>query len=995
MDPEMRNYNPEYGKRRASRSPENPLPSKAPKPNTREGSSILSIPYHSRQSSFSTGSPRTTLPCDPRGLDSRRPSYQTPSELRNEFSVNSPDSLGSRRSQYEEATSGVSTPSSNHGATGWPNATATNNGTSIIDVLMSFSAQTVQLARLEVHHEQGLSTVKQTMQEYNEMKKFFPDFPVIKEQKTTARTAAEKTLKAIEADINQGKTKQKKLVESIASLIEKSAEVRPTESRAQVCTDPASRTDNDHLLRKCGELEKVIRDATIGMRDSTSRSDKISEGMDAKLAAIDTHMAEMDRRITSLNSSTSQIISRTSNIENNISDILGLEIKSVLGQESKFQSKLKQLENNSNFGLRSAHPTSQAMNEAKDGTSELSRVIKTVAGLQNQMALLSHVVMGDENADFEATRTKDDCVLKQIHHLQCCLKRKDKIEAGLSPDRLEDVGDKVQVVSDDFADRESENDQVKSDIKDLREYLSGRVDGRLNNIEQAVRLLESSIPKAIHGRLQKLEKDVEAIDTSDGPLGKIEEVISKHIDEELKDIRDQLTALSQRQRDDLHAITVAKGEIEIKLVDLSTKVDAIGVSVAESFKLKEDVAKVSTAIGELRVDVDKKIDTEYVKGTLEAMKKLFQPIAPAPAHAPSRTPTPSFPLQAMQPPPQPSQSHAHIPSTSINRPPPSTSGFPPPSHNPATQTLAPNIQFAQDLKHLNDRCDALQIVTSTLQTRYNNLTTGDVCKAMLDQAADVWPHAKNFEHAVEGIKAVCTRQDRETEMLKTKIALLDEDVKNAVATAAHQGNDTAAESMRTASALADRAKNSVDIMEKGMAELDRRVVHTLATAVEAKSYAQREIDKLREALTAVQKKLKDVRLESPAVNDSTATEDLMTLRRRFEGLEDAMKQIEDKLKEAGILSKGHSSRSSNPTVEGMKKRLDDVVNEVRVLTETEGNLVETVSAQGKTVSEQGKILAAGKEDLNMVKEQIEQIKLLYAGLERQFEKVSKEFDWAE
>lgn len=1044
MDPRTRNYSSDYGKRRASRSPDNRLPPKVPKSIGHEEASAPTTSYPSRCLSLSTGPPsRASRPGDPRVPDSRRPSYQNPSEFRTEFSVNSPDSFSSRRIQHEEATSGRSTPLSNYGAIGRPipaatTATATTNGTSIEDVLMRFSEQIVQLARLEIHHEQGLSSVKQATQEYNEMKKFFPDFPVIKEQKTTARAAAEKRLKAIEADIIQGKAKQKNIAENIAAIVKISAEVKPNESRDKFCKDPPSRADHDQPIQKCGELQNEIRDVKLGISgNNVSCSERELEGIGAKVIALDARVAEVDRTITSLNLCTTQINSRISNIEKKMSEILGLQIKSILDQVSTFQAKLTQFENNFSPGRRSVHLSSETLNHADDVTDELVEVKQTIDGLQGQLAQLSRIVIGDNNTGFKELPSEDDCVLKQIHHLKQYLELKHKLETGISTDHVEGVEDKVQECGDDFVEREADIDQVKSDNKPLKESLSDEVDGRLKKVEQAMRLLEGSIPMAINSRLQKLEKDVEAIDTSDGPLGKIEEVISKHIDEEVKDIRGHLTAVSQRHIEDLHAIRAAQGEVEIKMVDLSTKVNAIERSVAESVQLKEDLAKHTTAIKELWDDVSKKIDTEYITGVLEEMKKSFQPVAPLSVQAPSRLPTQNFPTQAMQTPHQPSHSHFHSPFPSINGPKPPTSVFPLPSNYPATSTLVPNLQFAQEIKHLNDRCDALQIVTSTLQTRYNNLTTGDVCKAMLDQAADVWPHAKNFELAVGEIKAACTRQDREMQMLKTKIAQLGENLRNmetdaAVATT-HQGRDTATTNLSDVRVLADQAKNAAEAMEKSLVELDRRVGHTLATAVEARNAAesargssvsakqeaemanshaqgaerrarktaeevvgvQGEINKLREELTEVQKTLKAVPGGSPVVDGCTTADHLKALQLRLEGWEDAIKQVEAKVKEAGTLNKVQSSRFSKFNIEGMKKDLEDVVEKVRVLTETEGDLVETVSALGKSTSEQGRTLAAGREELDIVKGQIEQIKLLYAGLEHQFEKVSKDFDWTE
>ncbi|KAI6934956.1 hypothetical protein KC355_g16016, partial [Hortaea werneckii] len=283
MDPRRKGYNPDLAaKRVASQSPEGGAPQK--KAARRPGENSPAQPS-SRRSSVSSGTskPARTVAA---AVDSRRISAHP---LTGPGGVQSPDSVSSR---YEDAQSGSSTPLNTIGlmsqSTGSvaptapmlnaPAGAAAPN--SLFGMLMNFSNQTVQMSMAQMATQQSSAKLDRATEEYNNMKGHFDTFPAIKEQRTAARATAENQHKAIEEELKTQMRNHKSLVEGIAAVLGKSAEVQPA-SRAVNESTELSTTRG--VEAKIDEMNRKIADLSISMdqgRRAQSELEKVQVRFD-------------------------------------------------------------------------------------------------------------------------------------------------------------------------------------------------------------------------------------------------------------------------------------------------------------------------------------------------------------------------------------------------------------------------------------------------------------------------------------------------------------------------------------------------------------------------------------------------------------------------------------------------------------------------------------------------------------------------------------------
>ncbi|KAI6826229.1 hypothetical protein KC340_g6856 [Hortaea werneckii] len=291
MDPRRKGYNPELAaKRVASQSPEGGAPQKKAARHPSENSPAQPS---SRRSSVSSGISR------PAGTvatttDSRRVSAHPPTVP---GGVQSPDSVSSR---YEDAQSGSSTPLNMIGlmsqsigpiAPTAPMLNAPAGATApnpLFDMLMNFSNQTVQMSMAQMATQQSSAKLDRATEEYNNMKSHFDAFPAIKEQRTAAKATAENQHKAIEEQLNTQMRNHKSLVEGIAAILGRSAEVQPT-SRAvsestELSTSRGMQVKIDEMNRKIVDLSTLLgqgRRAQSELGKVHVRLDRIEKDIEA------------------------------------------------------------------------------------------------------------------------------------------------------------------------------------------------------------------------------------------------------------------------------------------------------------------------------------------------------------------------------------------------------------------------------------------------------------------------------------------------------------------------------------------------------------------------------------------------------------------------------------------------------------------------------------------------------------------------------------------
>ncbi|KAK3055966.1 hypothetical protein LTR09_003200 [Extremus antarcticus] len=94
------------------------------------------------------------------------------------------------------------------------------------------------------------------------------------------------------------------------------------------------------------------------------------------------------------------------------------------------------------------------------------------------------------------------------------------------------------------------------------------------------------------------------------------------------------------------------------------------------------------------------------------------------------------------------------------------------------QPPAVPAQPQYDIGRMQAQLDQLSMVTQHLKKRYDNLTTDEAVKRMLDQLAIVWPHAKQLEGAVMGLQTGTRQLEERMTQLKNEFEQLKMSLEN-------------------------------------------------------------------------------------------------------------------------------------------------------------------------------------------------------------------------
>lgn len=886
MDPRRKDYNPDYSpvnpvnpKRPSSRSPEGAAPRKVTKPNSREHSSTPSMQNSSRRSSVSNA---TARPGGPNGVpgfpsDNRRPSSHLPTDMRKESgaaAVNSPDSLGSR---YEDAPSGRSTPASVNGLNVRPNvppvpqmnrmladAMATNP---VIDALMNFSTQVTQLAVTQVSKARVEADLKRATTEYDNMKGHFASFPAIKEQKTTAKSIAESHHKVLVDKLDEQMSVQKHLVEGIAALFSQAAEVKPV-PRA----DPSIQEDLAKLRDDIRNVEQRV----------TSKVDDLA----AKLKESD-----------------AKIIARIENVQGQANN-QGKRI----GQVSDISEKLKNLENwkkeldrrtrssDTSESTKDALDTQLKVKKMMDETPQLFTAVKE---MKEKLNLLMVYTMGEKDERLDTpVDNRSSSLGKKVLNLQQQMQVVDKefvklkgevTEKGKEPvvKRLKNLDMMVNNLAS----------QVQSDGKPPLMQRLSQLEQDYNALEADVRAEKASaqLPVPVgngvsidmspfNERLQKVESDLNGFEEQ---IQEKDEAVSDWITEQVNGLQGQITGVVQLHSEDEEKINASFSGVDVGIGEIRERLVAIETSIPVMTATAMSLSGLNTSMEDIKGKLGSKADKEFVTGAMTALENQLK------ASTASRTPTPRPPQSATP----------HLPNGSAGTP--MVNGYHPANTGSPQATGMPTAilqRIDKDIQGLIDKHDMLTHVTTILQKRYDNLTTDEVCQAMLDQLAVIWPHANNFEIETNTIKEQLHGLESSIEFVKKT---------------ANAANESAEVAKNNANAVKDMAKGAKGDVEKLKQTVDSSRGSTDAAGTAA-TEALRNLEELKQAVSGLQQKVSQGALVAKGkavdgVGDMTAEE--------IRALKNQLTAVEKTANNAEVLSKKHDGRLSKLNPEEMKRDL--------------------------------------------------------------------------
>jgi hypothetical protein len=477
--------------------------------------------------------------------------------------------------------------------------------------------------------------------------------------------------------------------------------------------------------------------------------------------------------------------------------------------DTRLKERMKQID-----GM--ANDISDLQSSQEKDTTELERVQKELAGKQDdvkkevdRLRRLADTFASskDHNALRETVATLDDSVggLKMGYNEMSTLKAAEqtagKSQAGTGIAIDEDSFEMVKMLGveepkliNTVESLDAKLDMVSRDIDAMKDHiyddrngkLVGRVakiedrlknemprDGnsssaqRLSEVERAVKSMKLELSgskrtatpnagspsisdlAAMGERVGRLEKQVVDLQESREEL---QEVVSTYTDEEIQKVASGMTELRSRREEDLQkyeAMKTSLSSVKTSLTELQHELS----TKASSQDIKKELVRVSNNLSSLQTDV------EQMKKQQREQQQLEDQARDMP-----RNSTATSAQQQQQYPRQPPHLQNSRNLSLVNGT--------PPLHSPGQTTFAqrlqlnPSAQPQQQLQILYDEVNRLTLVTQHLTTRFDNLTTDDLVKQMIDQLAIMYPPAKDWATSIKTLRNGCSDMEQRVNAMK-------------------------------------------------------------------------------------------------------------------------------------------------------------------------------------------------------------------------------------
>ncbi|KAK3113132.1 hypothetical protein LTR53_009869 [Teratosphaeriaceae sp. CCFEE 6253] len=783
-------------KRGASRSPDGQSNRKASRPNPSRAGSATSLPHgsSSRQSSVSNGASRR--PMQPPSTAEASRASAVPKGLNTDASiafVRSPDSTGSRRSNYEDANSGHSTPMSAGGMISRfsvpppppplppppmeeVNGTSTKNGITLVDLLVQRDLMNNLTTRLLISKEQFESRLRRASREYD------------REQKTVARDLARRDFDRVSREYDEQVTKQKALAEVIAALM-KPAEVQPT---------TATSLDVVALGTEMKRLQAQVK--ALEIEAQAAKSFWPMERVENRIAKLETRTADLTTLSTTATDTKGALGARLSKLES----ASAKETAFASAQEVRnLQSHLKAFQQSVDEARQTANDTKSNQGNIRIEFRSLHTEITQIWASNKDNIRQIDVLRADMQRGIGTPKIAQGATAKAVDELWDKHAAQDKT--------LVTIGRELETLSKLAHQVSSDNSGTTADLKRDMTKLQNAVHEkgnetlvkRLNNHDVLLNNLASDPP--IKQRISRLEQDSMRLEASIKALRSEKPLTTTAAMGPAPDLAtlqgrlDRLEAFEGRTLDTLNQI-----EDSQKLRDdvITTHWEGEFAEIRSSITAHRNTAAELSSELQLRIGacmkaLDRKGDKEWVTKIFEVVDETIKQLGASVAKI-SRTPTPAPAQNAA-----PQFGHA----SAVN------GGHAQASPSPNVNGKYHNVT-SEEAAGLWAKLDAMTHLLGRLQAQYNNITTDTVVQNMLDQFATVWPHAKNFECSNAEVKKQLARSHDTLEGLRAQIKKVEGDAGEAL---------RSTRGLKDAKAQFDALKVNVEAVERSVAEYRGKV----------------------------------------------------------------------------------------------------------------------------------------------------------------------------
>ncbi|KAK5737019.1 hypothetical protein LTR17_006980 [Elasticomyces elasticus] len=780
--PSPRRARPDPGQRSSSSTPRHTGPS--------------SYPAQRRQPSVGDASRRSSTQVQTNRLRDNGTSY-----------VASPASVDSRGSRYEDAPSGNTTPlsvSTSMARQSVPPAPPMTTATPFLNPMNTASDASIEVSRLSLSVSQWEARVKRADLEFNGTADRHAAFPSLRDQKAGAQTYAREQLRKHKEELEIHKEKQRSAMEALATMFQAAVGVQPF---TMTTTDPAVAA----LVEETKKLREQVKElkSSAAIAASVKELDAVERTTKSAVQQLTTRVATLEgapKSAPSAPAQNEQLRDRLKAVELGVGEAkkLANQANSFAGQGNRAAADIKVLQRADDEYKRDVNTLRMDMRRNSDRittqetelaafkkkvASDIEKVGKSLEIIKGSQTTFSNFVMGEDGENMSSPIDGNSSLGKKVEHALGAVKDLKKSMNTLEAEIQEKGKDSVvkRLKNHDVLLNNLNNQVQNVGGPGLKQQLS-QLEQDLNAVQADVKAIKSApstvMPSSTTGmpadvqvfeaRLQAVEKLPAEIDAkvaialkeAEDWREKCDETILEHVDERLATMNTEVnTSIKDAvvaAKDDVAAWRVEDAvafnnslaevkdvtdSLQKQMKDLETSVKSAEQGVKALTELQEAVrvlersdvqnvealGNVRRRLGELTTSLTEKADSAMVvKGLTLAEQRLTDlrtgitsgAIAGPVRQQPSALPQDTFP--------------------------PQTNGFQPLTNG--SPKANGNSPLLPQTEQVMSRLDALTSVTNHLRHRFDNLTTDDMAKKILDQLAIIWPHAKNYEGAIQALK---------------------------------------------------------------------------------------------------------------------------------------------------------------------------------------------------------------------------------------------------
>lgn len=601
---------------------------------------------------------------------------------------------------------------------------------SLIDSLAAYTSHLTADASLRFSHDLARRQLEHATAEVQSMESHFQKYPAIAERTKNDKARATEKVAKLDLQLKANVVLQSKLAisvsESIFSLFSR-AEANLPEPHP----DAVSREEYEGLqdrFQKQQDLLDQHQDRYEKQSSLIERLEKSVKEISDAAAQTSTVDRTLTGEITALKARTQKVELAEQSEKRSLRDLTAT-VSDHTSDIRQLKSDVTQNKSAQDQALGSVKST------ANSATSSVTTLREDLGKIERHLrGEFKPIKNGVDQIFAEISEPGKESVLKRLkkhdQNINNLWTKFESSEKPIEPARIKLLEDRVGGLAEDLS-------KVKVDVKDP-----------LSNAAATQDSVSTEVP---HGSNSVAFREEVAHDTHQSLLAFKEEIVNdthqslldlaegfdnhgEHIKEhsaELATLSAKLEKLDQTQKDDFRQL----GALHRASNDKHTSTNAACVSIEE--KIASFTHK-----------------TDTLQSNFDSLSEIVKSLQKRPALSASPANGPNS--QQFRPLPPPSPSVAS-PRTSATPGPAQINGFHPPNNMAATHNLTNGALGGPSNNRpvvTPDQIDGIWGSIQSLRQRFDNLTTEEVVKAMVDQASKMFPAAKEFQAAVSVLQQV-------------------------------------------------------------------------------------------------------------------------------------------------------------------------------------------------------------------------------------------------